>query len=247
MQGLYRRVAYAGVALALPCMSLAIISRVSTTAAASASPARTITVSTVRFGDGFEGNHFAAWTVHTGVGGRAFIENRVVKSGRYAAQFSAVATKGSYAYARKQLSPGQQSVIVSGDFRVLDEGARKSNVPLFRLFNAAGARMISVYRQNHFHNQVWIQYNNAYRPTRGKLPLNTWAHLEVRVTPAGSSESAIEIRLNKALIYSASMVRRGNADVRAVQIGDEARRQRFTLVADNIDIRAFKRMAVKVR
>jgi len=131
-------------------------------------------------------------------------------------------------------------VIASGDFRLTTEGAQQSNVPLFRLFNATGARMISVYRQNHFHDQVWVQYNGVYHPTRGTFPLNKWAHLEVHVAPAGSGESTIEVRLNKVLIYNTPMIRTGNTDVHIVQIGDEARRQGFTIFADNIDIRAFR-------
>ncbi len=247
MQGSYRRVACAGLALALPCVSLAVVARMDTSAAAATPIVRTVMVPTVRFGDNFEHKRFSGWTtVRTGVGGRAFIQRRVVKGGKYAAQLSATATKGSYAYARKQLSPGQQNVIASGDFRLTNEGAQQSNVPLFRLFNAAGARMISVYRQNHFHDQVWIQYNGVYHPTRGKFPLNIWAHLEVHVAPAGSGESTIEVRLNKVPIYNIPMVRVGNTDVRVVQIGDEARRQGFTIFADNIDIHAFRRVTLKI-
>lgn len=248
MQGSYRRAACAVLALALPCAALVVMPRTGMTAAASASTARMVMILTLHFKDGFEGKRFVGWTmVRTGAGGHALIQDRVAKSGRYAAQLSAMATKGSYAYARKQLPPGQQDVIVGGDFRIAAEGAQRSNVPLFRLFNAAGARMISVYRQNHLHNQVWVQYNNAYHATRGRFPLNAWAHLEVRVAPAGSGKSTLEIRLNNGVIYNAATARLGGTEVRAVQIGDEARRQGFAVVADNIEIRAFRPIATKAR
>jgi len=71
MQGSYRRVACAGLAIALPCMSLAVVAKMGTSAAAATPTVRTVMVPTMRFGDDFEHKRFSGWpTVRTGVGGR---------------------------------------------------------------------------------------------------------------------------------------------------------------------------------
>ena len=57
-------------------------------------------------------------------------------------------TAGSYAYARKNLATSQLDVKASGDFRVVSEGASGANVPMIRLFNETGTRILSLYRQN---------------------------------------------------------------------------------------------------
>src|SRR5207253_2754652 len=100
------------------------------------------------FSDGFESGDFSAWTrVETSSDGAATVQSGLVKSGVYAARLSETATSGSYAFARGSFSAPQADLTVTGDFRILVEGASGGNVPLFRLYDAVGARLVSLYRQ----------------------------------------------------------------------------------------------------
>ncbi len=194
-------------------------------------------VSVSQFRTNFETGTFAGWTmVHSGSDARARIQSQLVRSGHWAAEFSARATYGSYAYARRILPRAQQNLTTSADFRIVAEGLTHSNVPLLRLFNAANQRVISIYRQNHLRNQVWVDYHSVYRRTTGVLPLNTWGHLDLQVSMGGKSVGSVVVRLNGALIYRDMHARLMGTSLQAVQIGDEARHQRFDVAVDNVAV-----------
>jgi len=111
-----------------------------------ASPAR---AATSLFTDGFESGDYSAWTqVQTGGNGMAVVQSATVRTGGLAAQLSETATSGSKAYARKTFSSAESDLTASGDFRVVTQGASGGNVPFFRLLSPAGARLVSLYRQN---------------------------------------------------------------------------------------------------
>ena len=196
-------------------------------------------VSVSQFRTNFETGTFAGWTmVHSESGARARIQKRLVRSGHWAAEFSASAIYGSYAYARRILPQAEQNLTTSADFRIMAEGLMHSNVPLLRLFNAANQRVISIYRQNHLRNQIWVDYHGIYRRTTGVLPLNRWGHLDVQVSMGGKSAGSVEVRLNGALIYRDMHARLTGTSLQAIQIGDEARHQRFDVAVDNVAVSA---------
>jgi hypothetical protein len=195
---------------------------------------RTWTVSFGLFSDGFESGNFSAWTtVLTGGDGSASVQSAIVKTGGFAAQLSETANTGSFAYARKALGSPQTDLRVTGDFRILTEGASGGNVPFFRLFDSAGTRMISLYRQNLSGDKVQVGYGGGNFVTTGRLPLNTWGNLELHVIVAGAT-STVEVRLDGALVYQSTSANLGTAGVATIQIGNDTARQTFTLVADNI-------------
>jgi hypothetical protein len=185
--------------------------------------------------DGFETGNFSAWSiVQTGADGTATVQSAVVKTGTYAARLSASATTGSFAYARKTLSSAKTDVTVEGDFRILVEGAANANVPILRLYDGGGVRLVSLYRQNQSGDQVSIHHSGAYHTTAGRLPLTTWARFTLHVVTAGTGASTIEVRMNGSPIYSTTSASLGSAGVVTLQIGNETRQQTFSLVADDI-------------
>jgi hypothetical protein len=203
---------------------------------ADASPAtRTWTVNLTMVSDGFESGGFAPtiWTVRTGADGTASVQTDTVKTGTYAARLAETANTGSLAYARAAF-PAQNDLLVSGDFRVLAEGVGGGNVPLLRLFDASGTRLVSVYRQNLAGNKLYVQYGATSYLASSTLPLNTWAHLELHVT-AGAGSGTVELRLNGSPVYSSSTATLSGG-LATVQLGNETAKQAFTLVADNISV-----------
>jgi hypothetical protein len=190
---------------------------------------------TTLFSDGFESGTFSAWTI-VGVGGdgAATVQGSTVKTGTFAAQVSETANSGSFAYVRKTLPFDRNDLTVAGDFRVLAEGASGGNVPLIRVFNAAGTRLVSLYRLNGSANRIGLSYAGAFFTTSGTLPLNTWGRVSLRVVAAGGGASTIEVRLNGTLIYSTTTAS-FTVGVRSLQIGNETARQAGTLVADDIE------------
>ena len=203
-----------------------------------ATPAsRSWTISFAIFTDDFELGNFSRWTtVLTGVDGSATVQTSTVKSGTYAAQLSETATTGSFAYARKSLGTARTDLRVSGDLDILQEGASGGNVPFIRLFDPAGTRLLSLYRQNQSGNKVQVGYGGGNFITTGTLALNTWGHLELHVITSGASTSTVEVLLNGTQVYRSTTASLGTSGVLTVQIGNETKAQAFTLAADNITV-----------
>lgn len=187
------------------------------------------------FSDGFESGDFAAWSaVNTGGDGTATVQSELVAEGAFAARLSATANAGSLAYARRTFAANQADLTVVGDFNVRVEGGTGANVPLLRLFDEAGTRIVSVYRQNGSASRIWVTHSGASHTTSGILPLNTWGHLEVQVVAAGTGVSTVRITLNDTLIYETAGASLAPSGVRTIQIGNETAKQTFTLIADAI-------------
>jgi hypothetical protein len=133
----------------------------------------------VTFSDGFESGSFSSWSsVSTGGDGTAVVQSSIVQSGTSAARLTATTSTGSFATVRKTLPAARAAITVSGWFNLQTDGTA-GNVPLVRLFAADGSRAISVYRQNADADRVYVQRNGGYHPTTGKLPLKTWAKVEL--------------------------------------------------------------------
>jgi hypothetical protein len=187
------------------------------------------------FSDGFESGDFAAWSaVTTAANGTATVQSESTAVGSFAARLSATSTAGSMAFARRTFASNQTDLTVIGDFNVQAEGASGANVPLLRLFNDAGTRIVSVYRQNGTSSRIWVTHSGAHYSTSGILPLAAWGHLEVQTVAAGSGGSTVRITLNGTMIYETASASLATTGVRTIQIGNETARQTFTLIADAI-------------
>jgi archaellum component FlaF (FlaF/FlaG flagellin family) len=184
------------------------------------------------FADDFESGTLGAWTlVRTGADGTATVQSAVVKSGTYAAQLTETATSGSFAYTRETLSADQSQLTVSGDFQITTEGTSAQNVPIIRLFDAAGTRRVSLFRQSQAGNKIYIGYNGTNYSTTGLLPLGTWGHFDLKVV-AGSGAATVEVRLNGTLIYATAV---GTVPaIRTLQIGNETAAQPMGTYVDNL-------------
>jgi hypothetical protein len=198
---------------------------------------RTWTISLALFADGFESGDFSAWTlVRTGGDGTATVQSSLVKTGAFAARLSETANTGSFAYVRQSFASPQTDLTVSGDFRLLTEGASGANVPFFRLFDGGGTRLVSLFRQNQAGNKIYIQQSGTNVLTSGLMPLDTWTHFDLHVVTAGTG-STIELRLNGTLVYQTSSASLGTVGVATIQIGNDTAKQTFTYVADDISAR----------
>jgi hypothetical protein len=206
-----------------------------------ATPAtRTWTIAlAVVFSDGFESGNFSAWTrVKLGKDGTAVVQATLVKAGTHAAELAATAAGGSRATVDKSLAQAVANITVSGDFQILQEGAAGGNVPIFRLFDAAGTRLVSLHRQNLAGNEIRVAHSGSEVTTTGRLPLNTWGHFDLHVITAGTGASTIEVKLDGIVVYTTTTASLGTAGVLMFQIGNETVAQAFRLVADDIAARA---------
>lgn len=132
------------------------------------------------FDDGFElGNLAARTSVRTGADGTAGVQGTTVKTGSQAARLSASANSGSYAYAHKELPSSETDLSVSANVRDEQEGASGGHVPLLRLYDAAGTRQVSLYRQNlggdliRVHAAAGTPRRPASRSTSGRVYAST--------------------------------------------------------------------------
>jgi hypothetical protein len=193
--------------------------------------------STTLFSDGFESGSFSGggWTVTTGGDGTASVQSALVKSGSFAARLSETANTGSVAYVRKGLSASYLDLTVGLDVQITAEGVSGGNVPIVRLLDAAGTRLVGVYRQNLGGDRLWVAHSASHFSTNGLLPLNTWGRVETHVIVNGTA-STIEIRLNGTVVYSATNASLGTAGIRTIQLGNDTSKQTFSLVADDVAV-----------
>jgi hypothetical protein len=70
--------------------------------------------------------------------------------------------------------------------------------------------------------------------TTGRLPLDPWGNLKLHVTRTGPGASPVEIWLDCTRVCQTTTARLGTARVLTTQIGNDAAKQTFTLVADNL-------------
>jgi hypothetical protein len=159
-----------------------------------------------------------------------------VKTGAYAARLQASSGGGSYAYIRGSLGAPRTVLTATADLRLATEGAAGANVPLVRLFDASGNRVLNVYRQNQSSNRVFVVYNGVTFQTTGTLPLNTWASVGVRVVVAGAS-STVEVTINGTSVYSTTSANLGTNGLTTIQYGNDTRKQAFQLFVDNVLVR----------
>jgi predicted phage tail protein len=199
----------------------------------------TWTISSSSFYDGFESGDLSAWTnTATGTGTTDFagIVPDVGVAGTSALRLTAAASTGAFAYARESLPINATNVTVTADVKILAEGISGGNVPIIRLFDPSGTRVVSLYRQNLSANAIRIAVGSTHFATTGTLPLNTWGHFELYVIAAGTGVSTVEVRLNGGVIYSTAIATLTTAGIKTVQFGNETKNQPFSLLADEVRI-----------
>ena len=185
-----------------------------------------------QFNDDFESGTLANWSVTTAVGGTATVVAGYGTNATKVASLSETSTANSVAYARRTMATALATMTVSGDVNVVSQGAQGGNVPLFRLFDAAGARTINLYRQNQS-NRVYVSYGGSAFQTSGTVALNTWVTVELRVAVDGAGAGAVQVLLNGTSVHDSNTASVTSA-IKTIQIGNETAKQAFSLRADNI-------------
>jgi hypothetical protein len=186
------------------------------------------------FSDGFESGSLSNWTSVTAGGGTAVAQSQVVRSGSYAGRLTATSSSSARSYARKTLPAAQTELTVSGDIRI-DAGGSSGNVPILRVFDSNGSRLLSFYRQNNDANKLYVQHSGQYNSTGGTLAFYSWARFDVTVKTAGSA-STVSVKLNGAVIHQTSSASLGTSGVRAIQVGNDTYGQALDVITDNISV-----------
>ncbi len=188
--------------------------------------------------DGFETGDFSEWTnvIVSGDAG-AVVQQRTLQSGAYAAQLDSTSHAGSRAYLRKMFPESHLEVRAAGWFNVQEDGMMGSNVPLFRIFNADGERVVSLYRQNG-NGRLEVNFSREYNPTGKLIDLGTWYRLELRAVVGDAGAGVVEVWLDGTKAYETSTASLGMAPILSVQLGNETNAQLYTLIADDIEVAA---------
>ena len=197
---------------------------------------RAWSVDPVVFSDDFESGDFSRWTQpapHVAIDGAGAVQTAVVRSGVFAAELSAPSIT-SYSFLRATLSAPQSDLTVSGDFQITAEGAAGQDVPIFKLYDTAGVRVVYINRRNVTGQIFAVNGSSGPVPTTGQLALGEWAHVTVRAIAAGAAASTVEVSLNGVPIYRTSTASLGIAGIRTIQVGND-KQLPFALFADNIE------------
>lgn len=185
------------------------------------------------FSDDLESGSLSAWSPpQAGSGASAHVQSQIVRGGSYAARLSATSSSTSYAYVRRRLAAAQTELTVAADVRIVAAGT-SGNVPLLRLFDPGGGRLLSLYRQNGYHDRLYVQHSGRYNPTNGTLALHGWARLEVTIKAAGSA-GEVTVKLDGTVIHHTTSASLGSAGVQTLQLGNDTKGQPFDVVADNV-------------
>jgi hypothetical protein len=196
----------------------------------------TIEASGTVFSDDFESGSLSAWIVAKSGDGTAEVQTAIVKSGTYAARFAETANAGSFAYARRTFTTALTDFTVAGDVNVLQEGAPGGNVPLVRLLDASGARIVILYRQNATGGELWVSQNGTRVKTPKTVPLNEWHNLELHITINGAA-SVVQVRADGVQVYSTATANLGTNGIKTLQIGNDTAAQQFAIAVDNVSVR----------
>ena len=159
------------------------------------------------------------------------VQSDVAKTGSFAAALAAPSST-SYAYARKTLSQSQPDITVSGDFQITMEGGSNKEVPIFKLYDSSGTRLVYLYRRN-VSGRVYLVDGATTYSTSAKLALGTWANFSVYVIAGGTGASTIQVSMNGSVIYQTTTASLGTSGIRTIQIGND-KQLPFALYADNI-------------
>jgi hypothetical protein len=202
------------------------------------SPARrTWHVQQTVFSDGFEtGALGPAWARQVGADGTAGVVSDVVKTGSFAAGLTATINTGSFSLLRYTLASPAGDVTVGSDVQVAAEGASGGNVPIVRLYDATGTRVLSLYRQNASADRIYVSYGATTALTTGRLPLNTWGRFTVRMATGAAGAGVITVTLNGTTVYTTTTATLDAAGVAFVQLGNETKKQAFRLFADDVSV-----------
>ena len=207
----------------------------------SASAAVRITVSgtssSTVFSDGFESGSLSAWSAATtGGDGTATVQQSIVRAGQFAARLTETGNAGSLAKVNRSLGASYKALTVSLDIRIDAEGASGLVVPIVRVYDGAGTRLLSLYRRNANFNGVGVSNAGATYNTSGDLPLGTWRRYSVRLVAAGAGASTVTVAQDGVQIFTATTANLGTSGVASIQIGNENAAQAFTLEADGVQV-----------
>ena len=140
------------------------------------------------------------------------------------------------AYIRKTLDAPATTLTVLGSLRIDGEGPVGGNVPLLRLYDPAGTRLVSLYRPNG-NTKIYVGHSGVNVATAGRLSTGTFARFEVDVTTAGTGASTVTVRVNGAVVYSSNTADLGTAGVSTIQLGNDTKNQPFIVYADDVEVR----------
>jgi len=194
---------------------------------------------TVVLADNFEAYNFNKWS-GTGVSGdgTATIETTAAKTGNCGALLHVTSGSASRAYLNKVLPSATSEVWLDGWFNVKAEGASGSNVPFWRLFDSAGARLVDVYRTN-VAGALYLRLPNgsggfAYTSLGRTVALNTWHEIKVHVAAASGT---VEIWYDGSQVGGTLTGKPIGSAYNSAQIGAEHFAQQGDLAADDIVVK----------
>jgi hypothetical protein len=188
------------------------------------------------FEDTFESGGLDRWTsVQTGPGSTAGVVAAGGRDGQVGAHLTAGSAKGAFADARIALPSAQPTLTVDLDVKIHGEGPIGANVPLLRLFDASGERVLTIYRQNVADDRLWIGLGSDRSPTQARLGLDTWAHLTADVRrDLATGGTVVSVRLDGRLVAEVPAPDWRPASI--VEIGNDSTNAPFDLFVDDVRV-----------
>jgi hypothetical protein len=124
--------------------------------------------------------------------------------------------------------------MATADVRVAAEGAAGGNVPLLTLIDPGGVKRVTLSRLNQNADKLIVEHSGSSFTLSTTLPLNTWAHVQVRAVERGSSTDLVEVWINGTLAYHTDTANNGTSGIKTLQLGNNTAAKAFSLVVDNL-------------
>jgi hypothetical protein len=189
------------------------------------------------FEDDFENGSLSRWAkLLTGPGSTVAVDSNGGRFGQSALHLAAGPDEGAMAAARIALKAPQSTLSVGLDVKIHLEGPAEGNVPMLRLFDPTGHRLVTIYRQNLKDSRLWVGVGSDHVATQGRLDLDTWGYLSVNVHPNGrDAGSIVSVRLDGRLIAQVPAATL-EQPTSIVQVGNDSKNQPFDLYVDDVRV-----------
>lgn len=180
--------------------------------------------------DGFDAGLDANWRTVTGGDGQATL----AMTPDPAARLVATANKNSLAALREDLPGPKDRLVVEAKTRFTVEGSTGA-VPVFRLFDASGARLLTLLRRSgSTRGQLQVSYGTTTLNTSGDLPLGeAEATIRLEVERATAGSTTVRLLVNGVEVHKSATATLAAA-VSIVQLGSDSRRQPFDATFDDV-------------
>lgn len=152
-------------------------------------------------------------------------------------------TRRTVAALRRTFDEPVRDLTVTGRFKVAEGGCDRTasvsrgNVPIVRIFDPAGQRLISLYRANGTCGRtagVYVEHSGGLHQTSARVSIGEWVKVTLHATSPTSGAGLLRVTLDSVEVYRTDRADHGGQPFGAVGLHDEVPYQVGVLKVDQV-------------